>query len=93
MRPLKIPPEHDPAKLGEQNTLDEDHLHIIVEKPDSVPAIEKLLQCKWQLPRYTDPSNLLSYLAFILTHRLPLDFSSPDTAGDYSTGWRWHIQS
>ena len=38
-RPLIIPPKHDPEKLGEQNTLDEDHLHIIVLKPDTCESI------------------------------------------------------
>jgi hypothetical protein len=33
-RPLTIPPEHDPEKLGEQ-ALDEEHLHIIVQKLDT----------------------------------------------------------
>jgi hypothetical protein len=29
--PSKIPPEHDFEKLGDQKTLDQDHLHIIVQ--------------------------------------------------------------
>ena len=32
-RRLAIPLEHDPKSLGEPNTLDEDHLHIIVAQP------------------------------------------------------------
>jgi hypothetical protein len=34
-RPLKIPPEHDFEKLGDQKTLNQDHLHVIVQKPDT----------------------------------------------------------
>jgi hypothetical protein len=35
MRPLIIPPEHDFEKLGDRKTLDQDHLHVIVQKPDT----------------------------------------------------------
>jgi hypothetical protein len=38
-RPLRITPEHDPEQLGEQGILDEEHLHLIVEKPDTGESI------------------------------------------------------